>query len=376
MTQMIHTILHHPRKLWLRRALFQIHLWLGVLLAVYVIIIGLSGSILVFQDEIRHASLEHTPFDEAHIAPIGTVIATAQNSFPASKLTFITPPLKDSPQWGLYLTDDHGKDKTVYADAASGALIKQHGRLLIDTILDLHVYLLMGRTGFIVNCIAGIGLLLLALTGVVLWWPGIKLWKRGFFVAFHHRWKRINFDTHSAIGIWTLFIVSWWGITAAYFLLPERVSAVVNVVSPLVGMKEPHAPEPPPGPVVAHLEDILARQRTISPGYLSGIALPEQPGGNVTLYVDRLSPGDFSHRDIDTFDGHTGQLLTIWHYGENHSLGDWFLWLMYPLHFGTLWGLPVKILWALLGFGLAVLSVTGLLMYWNRYLGARWRSLR
>jgi uncharacterized iron-regulated membrane protein len=49
---------------------------------------------------------------------------------------------------------------------------------------------------------------------------------------------------------------------------------------------------------------------------------------------------------------------------------------MYPLHFGTLWGLPVKILWALLGFGLAVLSVTGLLMYWNRYLGARWRSLR
>ena len=100
MTQMIHTVLHHPRKLWLRRALFQIHLWLGVLLAVYVIIIGLSGSILVFQDEIRHASLEHVPFDEAHIAPVSAVIATAQNSYPTSKLTFITPPLKDTPQWG------------------------------------------------------------------------------------------------------------------------------------------------------------------------------------------------------------------------------------------------------------------------------------
>ena len=187
-------------------------------------------------------------------------------------------------------------------------------------------------------------------------------------MAFHHRWKRINFDAHSAIGIWTLFIVSWWGITAIYFLLPERMSAVVNVVSPLVGMKEPHAPEPPPGQTVARLEDILARQQTISPGYLSGIALPEKTGGNVTLYVDRLSPGDFSHRDIDTFDGHTGELLTVWHYGENHSLGDWFLWLMYPLQL-TLWGLPVKILWALLGFSLAVLSVTGLLMYWNRYLG-------
>ena len=113
----------------------------------------------------------------------------------------------------------------------------------------------------------------------------------------------------------------------------------------------------------------------MSPGYLDGIGLPEKSGGNVTLYVDRLSPGDFSHRDIDTFDGHTGKLLTVWHYGENQSLGDWILWLVYPLHFGTLWGLPIKILWAILGLSLSVLSVTGLLMYWNRYLRTRWRAL-
>jgi uncharacterized iron-regulated membrane protein len=36
----------------------------------------------------------------------------------------------------------------------------------------------------------------------------------------------------------------------------------------------------------------------------------------------------------------------------------------------------VKIAWALLGFSLPVLSVTGLLMYWNRYLHSRWRALR
>ena len=41
---------------------------------------------------------------------------------------------------------------------------------------------------------------------------------------------------------------------------------------------------------------------------------------------------------------------------------------MYPLHFGTLWGMGVKILWSLMGLGVAVLSVTGLLMYWNRKL--------
>jgi len=372
---MLETVLHHPRKLRLRRALFQIHLWLGVLLSLYVMVIGLSGSVLVFQDEIRHVSLRREPFDETHVAPISTVIAQAHSSFPASRLTFIAPPQKQDPVWTLYLTDAHGKDKTVYADAASGAPLMQQGKLFIDYVLDLHVYLLMGRTGFIVNCVAGIGLLILAITGAILWWPGIKLWRRGFFISLHHRWKRINYDAHSAIGIWTLFIISWWGITAIYFLFPAKVSAVVNAVSPLVSMKEPQTPEPPPSSKVARLEDILAAQQTISPGYLSGIGLPQKPGGKVTVYVDRLSPGDFSHRDIDTFDGHTGKLLAVWHYGNNKSLGDWILWLVYPLHFGTLWGLPIKLLWALLGLSLPVLTVTGLLMYWNRYLHKRWRTL-
>jgi uncharacterized iron-regulated membrane protein len=41
---------------------------------------------------------------------------------------------------------------------------------------------------------------------------------------------------------------------------------------------------------------------------------------------------------------------------------------MHPLHFGTLWGLGPKILWAFLGMSLPTLTVTGLLMYWNRKL--------
>lgn len=373
---MLDTFLHHPRRLWLRRALFQIHLWLGVLLSLYVIVIGLSGSVLVFQDEIRQASMRKVAFDETHIAPIGTVIDRAHRAFPSLRLTFVTLPQRDNPRWTLYLEDAKGKDTVVYADAVSGELDTQRGKLFIDDVLDLHVNLMMGTTGFIVNCVAGIGLLFLALTGAVLWWPGVKRWMRGLFVSFRRGWKRINYDAHNAVGIWTLFIVCWWGLTAVYFLFPAKVSAVVNAVSPLVGMREPKAPEPAPSSEVARLDDILAAQRTISPGYLSGVGLPEKPGGKVTLYVDRLSPGDFSHRDIDTFDGHSGKLLTVWHYGENRSAGDWLLWLVYPLHFGTLWGMPVKVLWALLGLSLPVLSVTGLLMYWNRYLGARWRALR
>lgn len=47
---------------------------------------------------------------------------------------------------------------------------------------------------------------------------------------------------------------------------------------------------------------------------------------------------------------------------------------MGPIHFGVYWGMTVKIIWAVLGFALSLLAVTGILMYWNRSLGKQWRK--
>jgi uncharacterized iron-regulated membrane protein len=59
----------------------------------------------------------------------------------------------------------------------------------------------------------------------------------------------------------------------------------------------------------------------------------------------------------------------------NQSLGDWIIWLQVPLHFGTYWGLAVKIVWAAVGLAIPMLAVTGLLMYWNRVLRRKWKHL-
>lgn len=365
---MLDTALHHPRKLWVRKALFQVHLWLGILLSLYVVIISLSGSILVFQEEFRHASLQATVRTTAQRAPLQEVIARAQGSVPGARLTFIGFPQPRTPWWTLSFEGAHGKRQLAYAQADSGIPLEQTRPLFIDLVLDAHVYLLAGQTGFIVNCALGIGLLILALSGAVLWWPGIKLWRRSLTVSLRHKWKRINYDLHNAVGIWTLVIVSWWGLTAIYFLMPAKVAALVNAISPIVAMKPPPTPAKSAGEGVISPDVMVASLPASEAARVSGIALPEKPGDDVILYVERAQSGDFSHQDILTFEGHTGKLLTVWHYGENKTLGDWLLWLMYPLHFGTLWGLGIKIVWALLGLCVSLLSVTGVLMYWNRKL--------
>ena len=41
--------LRQPQSLWIRKAMFQIHLWTGIGLGLYVVVVSLTGSVLVFR---------------------------------------------------------------------------------------------------------------------------------------------------------------------------------------------------------------------------------------------------------------------------------------------------------------------------------------
>ena len=45
--------LRHPQALWLRKTIFQVHLWSGISVGLYIAVIGFSGSVLVYRVELR-----------------------------------------------------------------------------------------------------------------------------------------------------------------------------------------------------------------------------------------------------------------------------------------------------------------------------------
>ena len=45
-------LLRRPQQLWVRQANFQVHLWAGIILAIYLVLIGVTGSIVVFRPEL------------------------------------------------------------------------------------------------------------------------------------------------------------------------------------------------------------------------------------------------------------------------------------------------------------------------------------
>ena len=72
------------------------------------------------------------------------------------------------------------------------------------------------------NGVGAAFLLLLNATGMVIWWPGIRNWKRALTVDFARNWRRINFDLHVSVGFWTILIASFWAVSGIYFGWPRK----------------------------------------------------------------------------------------------------------------------------------------------------------
>jgi len=97
----------------------------------------------------------------------------------------------------------------------------------IGWLVNLHSNLLAGSIGRLVNGIGGVSLTLLCLTGAIIWWPGVKYWRRSLQVNWRANFPRINWDLHSAFGFWCFPFVFLWGISGFYFGFPQVFSTLL-----------------------------------------------------------------------------------------------------------------------------------------------------
>jgi uncharacterized iron-regulated membrane protein len=151
--------LEHPERIRLRNALFQIHLWGGAALGMYVFFMSVTGSVLVFRNELS--------------------------------------------QWRS-----------------------------IRWVVDLHANLLAGDMGRAINGIGAICLTVVCLTGGVVWWPGLRNWRRALTVSWRSHLARLNWDAHSALGFWFAGFVLMWGISGIYFAYPGAFNSLAGLVDP------------------------------------------------------------------------------------------------------------------------------------------------
>ena len=99
-------------------------------------------------------------------------------------------------------------------------------RVPVGWLVKLHSSLLAGTIGRSLNGLVATCLTLLCFSGALIWWPGIKNWRRSLTVSWTSNFARIQWDLHSTLGFWSFPFIFVWAISGFYFAFPDVFNAV------------------------------------------------------------------------------------------------------------------------------------------------------
>ena len=104
------------------------------------------------------------------------------------------------------------------------------GLRMVSFFSVMHMTLLMGYSGRLLNGAGGLLTALVSISGMVIWWPGIRRWRASLTLSRDVNVKRFNWDLHSAIGFWTFLIVLMWAVTGTYLVFPSPFDKVIRLL--------------------------------------------------------------------------------------------------------------------------------------------------
>ena len=370
------------RKPRLKRALFQIHLWTGMLTGLLMLIFGLTGSLLVFYPELDDALNERL----THVAPrrerasLQTALEAAARAHPELRAQSLSLPTSADRTIVVQMRARGGPGGppaglSVYVDPYTGTVVGERNRndSWLWQIRLLHSNLLMGRTGRFIVGICGLLLALLCATGIWLWYLGWKRHKRGLGVRWRASWKALAWDLHHASGFYSLPIVLVIALTGAYYAWPQEINKAVYRLTRSQQSPPPRLPaQTRDGSAPLVLDELvriadgaLPQDRTVQ------INLPASP--DEPLVVIKQPPADVGRfvRSRVFLDQKDGEVLRV-EDAQRAPLGARLVALITPLHFGTIGGALTRWLWLLAGLIPPLLFITGFLMWWNR-VASKWR---
>lgn len=227
--------LRQPRTVLIRKMAFQIHLWIGIAIGLYIVVLSLTGSALVFRREMDRAFAPDRPARDAskQVLSVEALTAAARRAYPDHTILRVGDIQRRTPVIQVDFTSPDGetveREFSAYTGEDLGDPFPASSEWLL-WLVSLHDDLLIVRDqrGRFWNGVGSILATILCITGAIVWWPGIASWRRGISIKRKSSWKRFNFDTHSALGFWFFAIIAIWAISGIYLSMPSAFMDVVN----------------------------------------------------------------------------------------------------------------------------------------------------
>ena len=352
-----------PARTQARAATKWIHTWTGVIFGAVISVICLTGSVIVFRQEVEKPPRLQKPV--SHHASLDQAAQQIVRLQPGAQVTRVRFPASPNDPYVFQIRSADSQTRRFILDMSSAQVLGELKKVAwLDWMIDLHRNVLSAKPGR--KVVGGIGILTFALaaTGLLLWLiNGGSL--RAMVTIRTGPSRRFNFELHRVVGLWTLAFLLLLALTGVGLAYPqtlhdawERVTGTpATVRTPkIIGsqLQHPHS-----------LDEYIAIARAALPdGVPTELRLPESPTGPVVVRFWR--PGDWTPTGSNRvyIDPASTNVLSA-DVAANWPLGVRLFQSLSPIHYGEWGGLPVKMLWSLFGAAPTALFITGLLVWWR-----------
>lgn len=365
------------------RTLQTLHLWVGLIFCLPLVVLGITGSILVVDEELRGLTGDAPAMADGPMQPVSAILAAARAAAPAGTQPgfLVLPEEPGGPATvRLVAVRERGGERPqgpqqgpvgmltidpVSLAVVGGADPAQASGGFLRTVHLLHGNLLIrDRSGREIVGWLGVAMLVLGVSGLVLWWPRPGRWKAAFTVKAGAGGLRLHRELHGAVGIWSLLVFLIVSFSGVYLAFPQTLGVGVSSVLPARDLRAAVTVQPVKGTTAIDVDRAVALAREAMPeANLRSISLPARPD---QAYRIGLAPAGQAHGApaatvfVDPWTAAVAEVRDPAGYTVGETVIAW----QRPLHAGE--GLGPLWKWAVFLSGILppLFAVTGTLMWW------------
>lgn len=351
------------------KLILKIHLYLGLTAALFLLVLGVTGSIMAFEADIDHwvhprdwyVTPAGRPLSEADL-----IAAVERQVAPARVRMIQITPQRNLAQ-SMQLTDR----TVVNVNPYNGSILNRatgpnRTQKLLGQIHQLHLRLApeprgeWPKTGKKIVSWAGLFLCFLAPSGLILWWRT----KRASIRWKNASWFRRCFDAHHVIGLYAglfLWIAAFTGILIGFDWGEQSIYKITGSAGP--SRPTPPASKPAPGgqPLTIDRAMDIARQ-AIPAGVVEIAQLPGNPKGAYFFVLRVPEETTGSPHSTVAVDQYSGEVLQARDF-RTDSRGFYWIRFNRAIHTGDLWGAAGHVIVSLSSLLLVAMVLTGLVIW-------------
>lgn len=364
----------HFRRLFTRAAWLQIHIYLALIFGLFFALIGLSGSLSVYREEIDtllnpELILEQT---QSEPVPLDKIFAQLRKAHPNrhGAWTLEMPRHENATitAWFEKPKESFGKfyaPLMVSIDPYSGHVIDSRfwGQTLTTWLLDFHSHLQLEAKGRNILALLAVLMCISIGSGLYLWWPGLGNLSKAFLIRHRSGLMRLVMDLHRLLGFCSagfLLLLAFTGFHLAYPELLETLTASSGMAHGDAGPTVESTAQPNDHPI-SIAEAVLVARGLFPSSEVRRITTPQGELGTYRINLRQKRELNQRHPFTTVWvDRWSGQIRAV-NNPSQFSAGQVFTTWQWPLHSGEAFG--SRFAWFILGLMPLTLWISGL-SYW------------